>query len=68
MTTIGRLEREEMKLFTIADIRSWEPCYDPSRYLPEDWTGTALDMLKHPTIPDTDKVWLVVKADIVTDS
>ena len=34
----------ELKQITIDDIRSFEPCYDPARYLPEDWTGTALDI------------------------
>ena len=34
-----------MRVFTIGDIRSWEPCYDPDKYLPEDWAGSALDML-----------------------
>jgi hypothetical protein len=28
-----------MKTFTINDIRNWGPCYDPNRYLPEDWQG-----------------------------
>ena len=31
---------------TINDIRELRPCYDPSRYAPEDWQGTALDVLK----------------------
>jgi len=55
-----------MKTFTIADIRSWKPCYDPSRYLPEDWSGTALDMLEHPNIPDKDKLWLVRRYPVMT--
>ena len=32
-------------VFTIDDIRSWKPCYDPARFLPEGWSGTALDIL-----------------------
>ncbi len=55
-----------MKTFTIADIRSWGPCYDPSRHLPEDWSGTVLDMLRHPTIPDVDKIWLVRRYTAMT--
>jgi hypothetical protein len=56
-----------MKLFTIQDIRSFRPCYDPSRHLPEDWSGTALDLLEHPTIPDVDKVWLMRQPGVMTD-
>ena len=55
-----------MKVFTIADVRSWKPCYDPSRHLPEDWTGTALDMLEHLSIPDKDKLWLVCRYTVMT--
>ncbi len=31
---------------TFGDILALGPCYDPSRYLPEDWEGTALDILR----------------------
>lgn len=50
-----------MKTFPIQDIRSWNPCYDPNRYLPEDWKGTALDILNHVDIPDKDKLWVVLR-------
>jgi hypothetical protein len=55
-----------MKQFTIQDIRSWKPCYNPNRYLPEDWSGTALDMLKHTTIPAKDKLWLVLRDSVMS--
>ena len=50
-----------MKTFTIQDIRSWSPCYDPSRYLPEDWLGTAVDLLKIEAIPLHDRFWVVLR-------
>ena len=56
-----------MKTFTIADIRSWSPCYDPNRYLPEDWSGTALDILKHSDIPAQDKFWVVCRESLIDD-
>ena len=56
-----------LKTFTIETIRSWSPCYDPSRYLPEDWTGTALDILKHAEIPAQDKAWVVLRDDLITE-
>ena len=41
------------------DIRKMRPCYDPSRYLPEDWQGDAVTILEHPDIPELDKIWVV---------
>ncbi len=56
-----------MKTFTINDIRKFRPCYDPSRYLPEDWQGNALDILKHSDIPAKDKLWVVFRSDALDD-
>ena len=50
-----------MKTFNIDDIRNWGPCYDPARYLSEDWCGTALDVLYHEKIPPQDKLWVVLR-------
>ena len=56
---------------TIADIRTLEPCYDPvtgiddegqranDGYLPEDWTGTALDILRVDECPAEHRLWVV---------
>lgn len=46
--------------FSIRHIREAWPCYDPARHLPEDWEGTALDILAHNTIPANDKLWVVL--------
>lgn len=54
-----------MKTFTITDIRSFNPCYDPVLHLAEDWAGTALDMLQHPTIPAIDKTWLCRRYEVM---
>lgn len=48
-----------LELKTIKDIRDLQPCYDPRVYLPNDWSGTALDILQHEHIPMMDKVWVV---------
>ena len=56
-----------MKTFTIEDIRSWEPCYDPAKHLPEDWEGTALDILKLEDIPVGDRLWVVLREDLLDD-
>ena len=55
------------RTFTIQDIRSWEPCYDPARYLPEDWQGTALDILKREDIAPQDKLWAVLRKSVIDD-
>jgi hypothetical protein len=54
-----------MKTFTIADIRSWKPCYDPNKFLPKNWSGTVFDILNHETIPPKDKLWVVCRKDLI---
>jgi len=49
-----------LPVFTIDDIRRLRPCYDPSRYLAEDWTGTALDVLDVTDCPAADRIWVVL--------
>jgi len=51
-----------LPVFTIDDIRNFRPrpCYDPSRYLAEDWTGTALDVLDVKDCPVADRIWVVL--------
>ncbi len=53
---------------TIADIRALRPCYDPTRYLPEDWTGTALDVLRVEACPAEDRLWVVLREGWVPDA
>ncbi len=57
-----------MKTFTIDDIRSWKPCYDPGRHLPEGWSGTALDILRIETIPPKDCLWVVCRDGLLSDN
>ena len=56
-----------MKTFTIGDIRQLKPCYDPSRYLPEDWSGTALDILAVEECPAADRLWVVLHSGWIPD-
>ncbi len=44
---------------TMEDIRSWNPCSDPNRYLPEDWSGTAIDLLSNDKIPFESVLWVI---------
>ena len=52
-----------MQVHTLAHIEALEPCYDPVErgYCTRDWTGTALDVLRHPDVPAQDKLWLVLR-------
>lgn len=56
-----------MKRFTIETIRSFEPCYDPSKYLPEDWSGTVIDLLDRKEIPFEDRLWVIYRNDFLSD-
>jgi hypothetical protein len=57
----------KLKTFTIDDIRQLEPCYDPAKYLPEDWTGTALDILQVIDCLPQDRLWVVCHEGWIDD-
>jgi hypothetical protein len=42
----------------MSDLRATEPCCDPAKYAPEDWTGTVLDILRAEAVPAEDRIWL----------
>ena len=46
-------------------IRSYDPCYDPSDYLSEDYEAHLVEFLNHPQIPASDKLWLVLRGDFI---
>jgi hypothetical protein len=48
-------------------LRSFNPCYDPIKYLPENWQGTAIDILQHDSISHSDKMWAVLRPEILSD-
>ena len=54
-----------LKEITINDIRSFEPCYDPTKYLPEDWRGTVIDILRVSDCPATDRLWVVCRDEFI---
>lgn len=54
-----------LPVFTIANIRSWNPCYDPTRYLPEGWQGTALDILAVEDCPARDRLWVALREECI---
>src|ERR1019366_4566682 len=56
-----------MKTITIADLRSYKPCYDPKRYFAEDWTGTAVDILNRDDISFEDRLWAVLRTELVSE-
>jgi hypothetical protein len=56
-----------MKVLTMQTLRSYHPCYDPSKYLPEDWTGTVLDIVKNDETPWGDRLWVVMREDLLSD-
>jgi hypothetical protein len=57
-----------MKKITMSMLRSYGPCYDPIKHLPENFTGTVLDILRHKTIPPADKLWAVCREDFLSAS
>lgn len=53
----------QLATFTIEDIRSWGPCYDPGRFLPEGWQGTAVDILRVTECPIDDRMWVICREE-----
>jgi hypothetical protein len=43
------------------DIRKLNPCYDPNRYLPENWEGSVSDILRLAECPEKDRIWVAVR-------
>lgn len=56
-----------LKKFTIEDIRSSNPCYDPSKYLKENFKGSAIDILNNEYIPFEDRLWVILRTEIVSE-
>jgi len=69
-----------IKLFSVNDIRRLGPCYDPvtgmngdgdvvhpGGFITEDWTGTALDILKIEACPAEDRLWVVLRRGWIDD-
>ena len=56
-----------MKTFTFTDIQIRDPNYDIGEYLPENWSGTALDILRLDTVPPGDRLWVVLRSEIIDD-
>ena len=52
--------------FNLAKLRSFNPCYDPGRHLPEDWQGTVVDILEHKDIPPQDKLRIVCREEFLS--
>ena len=52
----------------IADIRKFEPCYDPSKWeADENRNFTIMDVLEHPDIEPKDKIWVATREGILPD-
>lgn len=59
--------KTELKYFTYKHIKSWNPCYDPIKFIPIDWKGTAVDILNIDKIPFEDRLWCVLRNELVSD-
>jgi len=52
-------------MITIQQIRELSPCYDPAKYLPENWEGTVIDILNIESCPIKDRFWVVLREDFI---
>ena len=56
-----------MKTFTYKDIVSWDPCYDPIKYIPKDWEGTIVDILDLNDCSFKERLWVVLRPDFLSE-
>ena len=56
-----------MLKFTIHDVRKLKPCYDPNKWLAEDWSGTIVDLLDDKRITFPDRLWVILRTDFVSE-
>jgi hypothetical protein len=56
-----------LRYFGIEDIRGFGPCYDPVKFVPESWRGTAIDILKLDAVPAPDRLWVVLRPEITSE-
>jgi hypothetical protein len=54
-----------MKQITLKKIRDLNPCYDPAKFLPENWTGTVVDILNVKDCPAEDRLWVVLREEFI---
>ena len=52
-------------LITPDFIRKFGPCYDPSKYLAEDYSADIITFLRHDKIPAKDKLWMVLREECI---
>jgi hypothetical protein len=57
-----------MKKITMKEILALKPCLSsqPLQYAGKNWSGTVLDILKHPDVAPINKIWVVVRSPYLT--
>lgn len=62
---ILKFKPNKMKQITLQQIRDLSPCYDPTKYLPENWKGTVIDILNVEACPANDRLWVVLREEFI---
>lgn len=62
---VGR--KSGLKYFSYDDIKGWGPCYDPIKHVSKGWRGTAIDVLNMGAVPFADRLWVVLRSEIVSE-
>ena len=54
------MDYKTMKI-TVEDVRAKNPCYDPTKFVSEDWAGTVIDILKMENVKPADRLWITTR-------
>jgi hypothetical protein len=54
-----------MKMYTAHYVRDLHPCTDPDPYLPDEWQGTVVDVLRADQVPPMYRIWFAVQPEVL---
>ncbi len=52
-------------MITLQQIKDLDPCYNPAKYAPDNWEGTAQDILRDKRVPPDDRLWVVCREEFI---
>jgi hypothetical protein len=61
------MTKEKLPIITMEQIRGYGPCKDPGQFADDNWSGTALDILRANNVTADDKLWVVCREGVLDE-